>query len=47
MKPFNNLENKTPLDTYWIVQLVGKKVQAHSYLEPPLEHNKDQMPFDK
>ena len=42
MKPSNNLENKTPSDTYWRVQLVCKKVQAHSSLEPPLEYNQDQ-----
>ena len=39
MKPSNNLENKTPLDNYWGVELVSKKVQAHSFLEPPLEYN--------
>ena len=38
MKPSNNLENKTPSDTYWRVQLVCSKVQAHSSLEPPLEY---------
>ena len=45
MKPSNNLENKAPSDTYWRVQLVCKKVQAHSFLEPPLEYNQDQMPL--
>ena len=45
MKPSINLENKTPLDTYGRVQLVRKKVQAHSSLEPPPEHNHDQMPL--
>ena len=35
MKPSNNLENKTPSDTYGRVQLVCKKVQAHSSLELP------------
>ena len=30
MKSCNNLENKTPSDTYWRVQLVCKKVQAHT-----------------
>ena len=45
MKPSNNLENKTPSDTYWRVQLVCKKVQAHSFLEPPLEYNQDQLPL--
>ena len=43
MKPSNNLENKTPYDKYWRVQLVWKKFQAHSSLEPPLEYNQDQM----
>ena len=48
MKPSNNLENKTSSDTYWTVQLVCKKVTAHSSLEPPLEYNQDQMhAFDK
>ena len=42
MKPSNNLEKKTPADTY---SLVCKKVQAHSFLEPPLEYNQDQMPL--
>ena len=46
MKPSNNLENKTPSDTHWTVQLVCKKVQAHSSLEPPLEYNQDQI-FDE
>ena len=45
MRPSNNLENKTPSDTYWRVQLVWMKVQAHNFLEPPLEHNQDQMPL--
>ena len=45
MKPSNNLENKAPSDTYWRVQLVYKKVQAYSSLEPPLEYNQDQMPL--
>ena len=43
MRPSNNLENKTPSDTYWRVQLVLKKVQAHNSLEPPLEYSQDQM----
>ena len=43
MKPFNNLESKTPSDTYWSVQLVYKKGQAHSSLEPLLEYNQYQM----
>ena len=45
MKPSNNLENKTPSDTYWRVQLVCKKVQAHSSLEPLIEYNKDKAPL--
>ena len=43
MKPSNNLEWSS--DIYWRVQLVCKKVQAHSSLEPPLEYNQDQMPL--
>ena len=43
MKLPNNLENKTPSDTYWRVQLVCKKIQANRFLEPPLEYNQDQM----
>ena len=46
MKLSDNLEKETPLDTYWRVQLVCKKVQAHSSLEPPLEYNQDQI-FDE
>ena len=42
MRPSNNLDNKTPSDFYWSVQLVYMKVQAHSFLEPPMEYNKDQ-----
>ena len=38
MKPSSNLENKTPSDTYLRVQLMCKKAQAHSSLEPPLEY---------
>ena len=45
MKPFNNLENKTPSNTYLRVQVVCKKVQALSSLEPPLKYNQDQMPL--
>ena len=45
MRPSNNLENKTPSDTYKRVQLVCKKAQAHKSLEPPLDKNKDQMPL--
>ena len=43
MKLSNNLENKTPSDTYWRVKLECNKVQAHSSLEPPLEYNEDQV----
>ena len=43
MKPSNDLENKTPSDTYWRVQLVCMKVQADSFLEPLLEYNQNQM----
>ena len=46
MKASNNLENKTPWDTYWRVQLICKKFPAHSSLKPPLEYNQDQA-FDK
>ena len=45
MKPSNNLENKTTSDTHWKFQLVCKKVQAHSFLEPPLEYSEDQTPL--
>ena len=45
MKPSNNLENETPSDTHGRIQLVCKKFQAHSSLEPPLEYNQDQMPL--
>ena len=37
MKPSNNLENETPSDTHGRIQLVCKKFQAHSSLEPPLD----------
>ena len=43
MKPSNNLEKKTPSDTYWRVQLACMKVQTDSFLEQPLEYNQDQM----
>ena len=46
MRPSKNLENKTPLDTEWRVQLVGVKVQTHNSLELPLEHNQD-ISFDE
>ena len=39
MKTSNNLKTKTTSDTYIRVQLVGKKVQVHSSLEPPLEYS--------
>ena len=45
MKTSNNLKTKTTSDTYIRVQLVGKKVQVHSSLEPPLEYSQDQMPL--
>ena len=45
MQASSNLQNKTPSDTYWRVQLVCVKVQAHSFLEPPLEYNQNQMPL--
>ena len=44
MRPSNSLKNKTPSDTYWKVQLVCKKVPAHSSLAP-LEYNQAQMPL--
>ena len=40
MKP-NNLENKTPEDTYWRAELIYMKIKAHSFLELPLEYNQD------
>ena len=43
MRHSNNLENKTLSDTYWRIQLVYMKVQAHSSLEPKLEYNQYQM----
>ena len=45
MRPSNNMENKSPSDAFWRVQLVCMKVQAHSYLEPQLENNQDQKPL--
>ena len=44
MRNSKNLENKTASDTFWRVQLVCKKIQAHSSLESPLEYNLDHMP---
>ena len=38
MKPSNNIENKSLSDIYWRVQLERMTVQAHSFLEPPLEY---------
>ena len=46
MEACNNLENEIPSDTYWRDQLVCKKVQTPSSLEPPLEYNQDNA-FDK
>ena len=45
MRPSNNLKNKTLSKTYWRVQLVCMKIQAHNSLEPPQEYNQDQMPL--
>ena len=45
MRPSNSLENMTLSDTCWSVQLVCMKIQDHSSLEPPLEHNQDQTPL--
>ena len=45
MGPSNNLEKKIPWDAYWVVQLVCMKVQAHSFLEPPLKYYQVQMPL--
>ena len=45
MRPSDNLENKTLSDSYWRVQLVCMKNQAHSSLEPPLEYSQYQMPL--
>ena len=48
MRPSNNLEKSTLSDTYWRAQLVCKKIQDHSSLEPPLEYNQDRPDaFDK
>ena len=44
MSPSSNLE-KRHFQRYWRVQLVYMKVQAHSFLEPPLEYNQGQMPL--
>ena len=45
MKFSNNLENMSPSDTYWRVQLVRKKVQAHSQDQMPLENQDSLWPF--
>ena len=45
MRPSNNLENKIQPDTYCRVQVVQIKVQVNCSLEPPLEHNQNQMPL--
>ena len=45
MRPSNILDNKTPSETYWKVQLVCIKFQAQSSLEPLLKYNQDQMPL--
>ena len=45
MKGSNNLENKTPSDTYGRIQLICTKGQARSSSELPLEYNEDQMPL--
>ena len=45
IRPLHNLKNKFPSDTYWRIQLVCMKVQAHSSLEPPLGYNQDQKPL--
>ena len=39
----SNLENKITSNTYWKYQLVCIRVQVHSFLEPWLEHNQDQL----
>ena len=45
MRPLDNLENKILSDTYWRVQLVYMKAQAHTSSEPPLEYNQNQIPL--
>ena len=37
------MENKIPTGPYWRVQLLCKKVQAYTSLEPPLEYNQDEV----
>ena len=43
MRPFNNLENKVPSDTYSRFQLVCIKIQVYISLEPSLVYSQDQM----
>ena len=43
IRPSNNLENKSPSDTYSRIQLVCMKVQVHTSLKPPLRYNQNQM----
>ena len=45
MRPSNNLKNKTLSGTYWRVQLVSMKVQAHRFLEQPRKYDQDQTPL--
>ena len=45
MRPSSKLENKIVSDTYWRIQLVCVKRQAHTSSEPPLEYNQDLMPL--
>ena len=40
----NNLQSKIASDTYWRVQLIYMKVQAHSSLDQPLEYNQGGAP---
>ena len=45
MKPSNNLENKTPSDTYWRAQLVCMKLQTHNFLEPQTDESRFVITF--
>ena len=47
MNSFNNLENKTPSDTYLRILIVHKKAHLRNSLEPPLEYHQYQMPLTK
>ena len=47
MKPSNNVENKTPSDTYWRVQLVCKKVQAYNQEQTTLTNQGSLWPFEE